>query len=245
MALIEFKDVSKRFGKKEVLKNLNLSVKPGETLTIIGGSGTGKSLTLKLLLGLMEPDSGHVLFKGVDVTQMQDEELMKMRSSVGMLFQGAALFDSLSVYENVAYPIREHFDYPEEKITQIVKIKLELVGLDGIEDLYPSELSGGMKKRVGLARAIATDPEVVLYDEPTAGLDPANTNRIGELITHLQEVLKVTSVVVSHDMEFAFKISNRMALLHNKKIEFIGTVGEVKHSTNSLVQNFILGEIGE
>ena len=143
MALIEFKDVSKRFGKKEVLKNLNLSVKPGETLTIIGGSGTGKSLTLKLLLGLMEPDSGHVLFKGVDVTQMQDEELMKMRSSVGMLFQGAALFDSLSVYENVAYPIREHFDYPEEKITQIVKIKLELVGLDGIEDLYPSELSGG------------------------------------------------------------------------------------------------------
>ena len=245
MALIEFKDVSKRFGKKEVLKNLNLSVKPGETLTIIGGSGTGKSLTLKLLLGLMEPDSGHVLFKGVDVTQMQDEELMKMRSSVGMLFQGAALFDSLSVYENVAYPIREHFDYPEEKITQIVKIKLELVGLDGIEDLYPSELSGGMKKRVGLARAIATDPEVVLYDEPTAGLDPANTNRIGELITHLQEVLKVTSVVVSHDMEFAFKISNRMALLHNKKIEFIGTVGEVKHSTNPLVQNFILGEIGE
>ncbi|MBX7148678.1 ABC transporter ATP-binding protein [bacterium] len=244
MSIIEFKNVSKSFGDKEVVKDLSLSIKAGETLTIIGGSGSGKSVTLKLLLRLLEPDEGQVFFKGKDIMTMEEPELMKMRSQIGMLFQGAALFDSLTVFENVAYPLREHFHYPDSKLAELVKEKLKLVGLPGIEDMFPADLSGGMKKRVGLARAIATNPEVILYDEPTTGLDPANTNRIDELIRSLQSVLKVTSVAVTHDMASAFRISDRMALLHNKRIEFVGTVDDVKKSTNPIVKNFIEGNIG-
>ena len=201
-------------------------------------------MPLKLLLGVMKPDKGDILFKGQSVVEMEEEAVIKMRSHIGMLFQGAALFDSLTVEENVAYPILEHYKYADEKVRRIVREKLAVVGLDDTEDMYPADLSGGMKKRVGLARAIATNPEVILYDEPTTGLDPANTNRIAELILKLQKELKVTSVVVTHDMATAFKISNRLALLHNKKIEFVGTVDEVKRSRNPVVQNFIAGEIG-
>lgn len=228
-----------------MLESLNLSILKGETLTIIGGSGSGKSVTLKLLLGLLSPDQGEVTFKGDGVARMMEEELIEMRARIGMLFQGAALFDSLTVYENVSYPVVEHFNYSEEKVRGIVREKLNLVGLYGVEQMFPADLSGGMKKRVGLARAIATDPEVLLYDEPTTGLDPANTNRIDELILNLQKVLKVTSIVVTHDMASAFKVSNRIALLHNKKIEFVGHVHEIRGSTNPVVQNFIRGEIGE
>lgn len=245
MPIIEFKNVSKSFGDNRVLINMNLAIGQGETITIIGGSGTGKSVTLKLLLGVLKPDEGDVFFKGKSVSGMEEEALIEMRSHIGMLFQGAALFDSLTVEENVAYPLLEHNHHGEEKVKKIVREKLEVVGLDETQEMYPADLSGGMKKRVGLARAIATDPEVILYDEPTTGLDPANTNRIAELILKLQQELKVTSVVVTHDMATAFKISNRLALLHNKKIEFVGTVDEVRRSRNPVVQNFIEGEIGE
>lgn len=244
MPIIEFKNVSKSFGDNKVLIGMNLAIEQGETITIIGGSGTGKSVTLKLLLGVIKPDEGDILFKGKSVVEMEEEALIEMRSRIGMLFQGAALFDSLTVEENVAYPVLEHHKYTDEKVKRIVREKLAVVGLDETQGMYPADLSGGMKKRVGLARAIATDPEVILYDEPTTGLDPANTNRIAELILKLQGKLKVTSVVVTHDMATAFKISNRLALLHNKKIEFVGTVDEVKRSKNPVVQNFIEGEIG-
>lgn len=242
MALIEFKNVSKSFGDHDVIRDLSLEIIQGETLTILGGSGSGKSVTLKLLLGLMSPDSGQIFFKGEKIEQMNEESLIRMRSKMGMLFQGAALFDSLTVFENVAYPVREHGKHSEEEIEKIVARKLELVGLPDVQEMFPADLSGGMKKRVGLARAIATDPEVLLYDEPTTGLDPANTNRIDELILHLQKVLKVTGIVVTHDLASAFKVSNRLALLHNKKIEFVGSVIDVKNSRNQVVQNFIRGE---
>ncbi len=243
--IIQFKNVSKSFGINRVLGSMSLDIISGETLTIIGGSGSGKSVTLKLLLGLIMPDEGEIFFEGKKITMMSEEELVAMRAQIGMLFQGAALFDSLTVFENVAYPLMEHYNYPDEKVREIVAEKLELVGLPGIETMYPADLSGGMKKRVGLARAIATNPEVILYDEPTTGLDPANTNRINELILELQERLQVTSIVVTHDMASAFKVSNRLALLHNKKIEFVGTVEEIQRSRNQMVQNFIRGEIGE
>jgi len=244
MAFIDFKKVSKKFGTKVVLDELDLSIEQGETITIIGGSGSGKSVMLKLLLGLIEPDSGEIIFRDTNIVECEDAQLVHIRSKIGMLFQGAALFDSLTVFENIAYPVREHYHYSESEIGGIVSKKLSMVGLPGIEDMYPADLSGGMKKRVGLARAIATDPEVILYDEPTTGLDPANTIRIDDLIVEMQRVLKVTSIVVTHDMQSAFRISDRMALLNKGKIEFIGTVDEVKKSTNPVVRNFILGEVG-
>ena len=176
--IVEFQNVWKAFGNNRVLEDFNLQINEGETFTIIGGSGTGKSVALKILLGLLLPEKGNVFFKGHNVIDMSEEALVAMRSKIGMVFQGASLFDSLTVFENVAYPVREHFDYPLEKIEKIVKEKLKLVALEGSEEIYPSDLSGGMKKRVALARAIATDPEVILYDEPTTGLDPSNTNRI-------------------------------------------------------------------
>jgi phospholipid/cholesterol/gamma-HCH transport system ATP-binding protein len=242
---IRFENVRKAFGKNEVFRDLTLDIFRGETITIIGGSGTGKSVLLKILLGLMKPDDGKIFFDGEDVCQMDQKALIHMRKRIGMLFQGAALFDSLTVAENIAYPLHEHFDYDEEKIAKIVHDKLSVVGLPGIENVMPSDLSGGMKKRVGLARAIATDPEVILYDEPTTGLDPTNTNRIDELILDLQKRFKVTSLVVTHDMASAFMVSDRLALIYNKKNEYVGTKEEVRESKNKIVQNFIRGQIGE
>ncbi len=243
MSFIEFVGIEKSFGDKRVFTGLSLSIVKGETMTILGGSGTGKSVLLKVLLGLMRPDRGRVLFDGQNVVTMKEEVLLEVRRRVGMLFQGGALFDSLSVKENVDYPIREHFDYSEEKIGQIIAEKLALVGLPGIESMEPADLSGGMKKRVALARAIATNPEVILYDEPTTGLDPTNTQRINHLICDMQKKLKVTSIVVTHDMESAFFISDRLALLSNGKIAFVGTKGEVKRSSDPLVKGFILGQM--
>ncbi len=244
-AFIRFVSIGKKFGNNEVYRDLNLDIFKGETITIIGGSGTGKSVMLKMLLGLIKPDQGEIFFDGKNVCQMETQELIAMRRRIGMLFQGAALFDSLTVGENIAYPLREHFDYDENKLEQIVKEKLEVVALPGIENMMPADLSGGMKKRVGLARAIATDAEVILYDEPTTGLDPTNINRIDELILSLQKRFKVTSIVVTHDMASAFKVSDRLALIYDKKIEFAGTEDEVKNSSNKIVQQFINGEIGQ
>lgn len=244
--LIKFDHVRKAFGQNVIYTDLDLEILKGETITIIGGSGTGKSVMLKLLLGLLRPEGGRIFFDGADVVTMVLPELIKVRRRVGMLFQGGALFDSMSVADNVAYPLHEHFpDYDEAKVAKIVKEKLAVVGLPDVGPMMPSDLSGGMKKRVALARAIATDPEVVLYDEPTTGLDPTNTNRINELIIDLQKKFGVTSIVVTHDMASAFKVSNRLALLYNKKIEFVGTKQEIDQSDNEVVQKFIHGEIGE
>jgi len=245
MSFIEFIGLEKSFGPKTIYKGVNLKVEKGETITVLGGSGTGKTVMLKMLLGLMYPDQGKILFDGKDVVTMNDEEILGVRRRVGMLFQGGALFDSLSVKENVAYPLREHFKHSEDEISEIVAEKLALVGLPGIEEMAPSDLSGGMKKRVSLARAIATNPEVILYDEPTTGLDPTNTRRIDNVIRDLQAKLKVTSIVVTHDIQSAFYISDRLALLYDGKIKFVGSKSEVKNSDDPVVQGFIKGEIGE
>lgn len=243
--LIEFKDVWIAFGKNRVLQGLDLSIVDGESITIIGGSGSGKSVTLKLLLGVLKPDRGGIFFQGKDVATMRGKELIEMRKKFGVLFQGGALFDSLDVKENIAYPLREHFKYSEEDLSRMVAKKLSLVGLPGVEKIMPADLSGGMKKRVGLARAIATDPQVILYDEPTTGLDPANTQRINRLILQMKQKLKVTSIVVTHDMDSAFQVSDRLALLQSGKICFAGTVEEAKHSKDATVMGFIEGRMTE
>ncbi|MBI5299341.1 MAG: ABC transporter ATP-binding protein [Deltaproteobacteria bacterium] len=243
--IIRFKNISISFGNLNVLNGMDLTIYEGETITIIGGSGSGKSVALKLLLGVLKPDSGFVYFQGRDVTTMDEKELIQMRKQFGMLFQGGALFDSLSVKENIAYPLREHFDYTENELDRIVTKKLSLIGLPGVEQRMPADLSGGMKKRVGLARAIAADPKVILYDEPTTGLDPANTQRINRLIIQMQEKLKVTSIVVTHDMESAFTVSDRLALLKDGKICFVGTKEETKKSTDPTVRGFIEGKMTE
>lgn len=242
--IIQFEDLHMAFGANKVLRGMDLSILGGETITIIGGSGSGKSVTLKLLLGVLKPDRGRVLFHGQDVTKMEEKDLNDMRKQFGILFQGAALFDSLTVRENVVWPLREHFDYSEKELDRIVAEKLQLVGLEGVETMMPSDLSGGMKKRVGLARAIAADPHVILYDEPTTGLDPTNTHRINHLILQLQEKLKITSIVVTHDMVSAFQVSNRLALLKDGRICFAGTADEAKRSKDLQVRQFIEGRMG-
>lgn len=241
--IIEFRCVSKAFGEKQVLESSSLIINQGETITIMGGSGQGKTVFLKLLLGVLVPDTGQVFFKGQDIGMMSGDEIRRMRSRMGMLFQGSALFDSLTVRENIAYPLKEHFDYTEAEISKIVATKLSLVGLRGIEEMMPVDLSGGMKKRVGLARAIATDPDVILYDEPTTGLDPANSKRICALIRSLQDKLGVTSVIVTHDMEAAFSVTDRIAMIHHCEFGFVGSKDEAKASGNPFVQNFIRGEM--
>lgn len=243
--LIEFKNVSKSFGEKVVLEDISFQVHKGETFCLIGGSGAGKSITLKLLLGLEFYDAGEIFYKTECVGEMDHAQLRKMRYEMGMLFQGSALFDSMTVAENIAYPVFEQKKIrEEEKIHEIVKEKLKLVSLHDIENFLPADLSGGMKKRVGLARALATDPEVILYDEPTAGLDPTNVNRIDSLIEGLQKKLGVTSIVVTHHMPSVFKIADRVALLYDKKIQFEGSARELLQSKNPFVHKFIEGTIG-
>lgn len=245
MSLIEFHDVWKAFGPKEVYKGLNLTVERGEALTIVGGSGVGKSVMLKMLIGLLKADRGAILFDGQAIDKLSSRELARVRQRVGMLFQGAALFDSLSVRENVAYGLREHLHMNEDEIDERVAWALTLVGLPGIEGMHPADLSGGMKKRVGLARTIALRPEVLLYDEPTTGLDPINTTRINNLIVSLQKALKITSIVVTHDMGTAFTVSTRMAMVHKGRIIATGTADDFRTSDNPLVRNFIEGNAPE
>lgn len=218
MEIIEFKDVYKKLGNKQVLNGMDLTIHKGEIMVIIGGSGEGKSVTLKHMMGLMIPDSGKVLIEGGDIAQMEESQLNQTREKFGMLFQYAALFDSLNVRENVGFALDEHTHLPEEEIRRIVAEKLELVHLSGIEHMYPAELSGGMKKRVGLARAMARDPQILLYDEPTTGLDPINSDVINNLIIELNQKLGVTSIAVTHDMTSVFKIAHRIAMLYKGKI---------------------------
>jgi phospholipid/cholesterol/gamma-HCH transport system ATP-binding protein len=241
--IIEIRDLQKSYEGLQVLTGVDLGIQRGETITILGGSGTGKSVLLKLISGLEKPDEGTIRINKKDIIPLTEQELVPLRRKIGMLFQGAALFDSLSAGENVAYPIREHFRMPEEEIQRIVREKLRLVGLDGVEEKMPAELSGGMKKRVGLARAIAIDPEIILYDEPTTGLDPANTQRINQLIVELQRILKVTSIVVTHDLDSAYAVTDRLALLHKGQIVMTGTKEEFEASAIQEVQDFIAKKI--
>ena len=237
--LISWKDVYKSFGPKRIFEGLDLEVRRGETLTIIGGSGTGKSVMLKCLIGLLYPDRGHIWFEGADVTTFGEREIREVRKRVAMVFQGAALFDSLTVGENIAYPLREHLkELSERQIAERVAKNLKMVNLPGIEQMRPSDLSGGMRKRVGLARAIAIEPEVILYDEPTTGLDPISTRVIDELIISMKKQLGCTSIVVTHDMDSAFRVSDRMAMLAKRKIVASGTVKEMQASTNPDVRAF-------
>ncbi len=242
MPLIEFRGVQKAFGDKVLYRDLSLSIERGETLTVIGGSGCGKSVMPKLLIGLLPADGGEIWFDGRDVTKLRSAELQGVRQRIGMLFQGAALFDSITVGENVAYPLREHLRLPEAEVRARVARALERVGLPGVEKMRPVDLSGGMKKRVGLARAIVIGPEVVLYDEPTTGLDPMNVTRINRLIRQLQAELQITSVVVTHDMQSAFAVSDRMSMLHGGRILLTGTPRELQESALPAVRAFVDGE---
>jgi phospholipid/cholesterol/gamma-HCH transport system ATP-binding protein len=238
--LIRFEHLRKAFGPKRVFDDLRLSVYAGETLTVIGGSGSGKSVLLKCLIGLLRPDAGRILFQGQDLTDFREEDFYVLRRHVAMVFQGSALFDSLTVGENIAYPLREHFPRMSlEEVRERVEEKLALVDLPGIEDMRPADLSGGMKKRVGLARAIATDPEVILWDEPTTGLDPVTTENINGMILSMQRKLGCTSIVVTHDMASAFDVSNRIAMLANRRMVQVGTPEEMKASTVPEVRAFL------
>jgi phospholipid/cholesterol/gamma-HCH transport system ATP-binding protein len=230
----------KSFGPKVVFDGLTLGVRPQETLTVIGGSGTGKSVLLKSLIGLVHPESGRIDFKGQDITYFSEQQFLEVRRHVAYVFQGAALFDSLTVGENIAYPLREHFPEMErEELADRVARTLKLVNLPGIEAMRPADLSGGMKKRVGLARAITTQPEVILWDEPTTGLDPISTRIIEDLILRMKAELGCTSIVITHDMPSAFYVSDRIALLANRKIVQVGTVAEMQASRNSEVRAFL------
>jgi phospholipid/cholesterol/gamma-HCH transport system ATP-binding protein len=244
-AFIQLKYVTKRFGKLLVLSNLSLDIERGKCLTVIGASGTGKSVMLKHIVVLLRPDKGEVWFDGKRIDDLPERELVPVRKRFGFLFQMGALFDSLTVAQNIAFPVVEHTHKPREEVDEIVAEKLRLVGLPDAGSKMPSELSGGQRKRVALARAIALDPEVILYDEPTTGLDPIRSDVINELILKLQRELKVTSIVVTHDMNSAFKVADRIVMLHEGKIVFDGTPEEIKQSEKDVVKRFVLGEAGE
>ncbi len=233
--------VSKSFGAKVVLNGTDLLIPKGETLVIIGRSGEGKSVLLKHIVRLLEPDSGRIWVEGQEISRLGIRHLMRLRRRFGFLFQGAALFDSMDVCHNVGLMLKEHTDWTDERMRERACECLSLVGLDGAADKLPSELSGGMKKRAGLARAIVMEPEYILYDEPTTGLDPITGDAINELIIKLRQELGVTSIVVTHDMPSAFKIADRMAMLSSGKIVFTGTVDEVRQTDHPMVRQFIEG----
>lgn len=239
--MIIVKNLVKSFDNRKVLDNINLEIEKGKITVIMGGSGCGKSTLLKHLIGSIKPDSGEILVNGDDITKMDENSLDKLRKNFGMLYQSGALFNSISVGENVALPLREHTKLDNKIIEIIVKMKLELVGLTGFKNLFPSQISGGMKKRVALARAIALDPETVFYDEPGAGLDPVSRAAIDKLIVDLSKKLNITSVVVTHEMKSAFSMADKIAMLHEGKVIVYGTVSEIKNSQNKVVQQFIAG----
>lgn len=239
--MIEIKDLHKSFSGKQVLKGVDLTIKEGETLVIIGRSGCGKSVLLKHITALIEPEAGTVLIEGKDMFTISTQEQDEIRLKIGMVFQGAALFDSLDVHDNVGYSLIEHTKMEPQAISEKVREKLRLVGLSGVEEVMPSDLSGGMKKRVSLARAICNEPKIVLYDEPTTGLDPINSDVINDLILRTQERLKVTSIVVTHDMTSAYKVANRIAMLYEGKIIGIGTPDEIRNTQDPVIRQFITG----
>ena len=241
MNKIEFTNVHKSFGSQPVLKGMNLVVKKGETLVVIGRSGCGKSVMLKHIVGLLKPDNGRIFVDSEDIIGLTEHELFRIRKKFGFLFQSSALLDSLTVGENVGLGLTELSGHPTDHIRSMVSEKLSMVGMAGTEDYMPADLSGGMKKRVGLARAIAMEPEIVLYDEPTTGLDPIMADSINELIISLKNELHITSVVVTHDMTSARKVGDRVAMLHDGEIIFIGNVSELDTTTNGIIRQFVEG----
>jgi phospholipid/cholesterol/gamma-HCH transport system ATP-binding protein len=244
-ALITIRNVHKSFDGKAVLRGVSLEVSAGQTLCIIGESGCGKTVLLKHVIGLIQPDAGEVIFDGHDLSSASEKQLVKLRTRFGMVFQGAALFDSLNIAENVAFPLREHARMGEREMAEVVGRKLAQVGLAGIQLKMPAELSGGMKKRVALARAIALDPEVILYDEPTTGLDPIMADVINELILRTQRTMNATSIVVTHDMTSAYKVSDRIVMLHGGEIIADGTPEDIQNTRDATVRQFIKGQAGD
>lgn len=240
--VIVVKNLVKRFGDRTVLDGISIEIPVGKTTVIMGGSGGGKSTLLRHLIGLLSPDEGEIWMDGRNMVGLAEKGMNEFRRKFGMLFQGAALFNSMNVEENVALPLREHTDLSNEIIKIIVKVKLELVGLTGFEHFMPHQISGGMKKRVALARAISLDPKIVFYDEPGAGLDPITASMIDQLILDLSQKLKITSVVVTHEMKSAFRIADKIILLHKGKVLEAGTSEQIKSSKDPYVQQFIKGE---
>ena len=238
--MISVKDVRKAFGDNQVLNGLDIEIPRGETLIIMGRSGCGKSVLLKVIAGLLEVDTGEVWIDGTEITTLKKKPLNQIRRKIGMLFQSAALFDSMSVAENIAFMLDQHTDLSEQDMRKIVDEKLKLVDLDGVQDLRPAHLSGGMRKRVGLARALAFNPEIILYDEPTTGLDPVTCTEINELIRDLNQQLQVTSIVVTHDMHSAFSVGTLMVMLHEGKQIAYGTPEEIINEDHPILQQFIL-----
>jgi len=239
--LIQVRELYKSFDELDVLRGTNLAVRTGESMVVIGGSGSGKSVLIKHIMGLLRPDAGSVTVDGLTVADLKRSELSEMRRRMGMLFQYAALFDSMTVGENVAFTLRQHTKMKEKEVQERVEEVLAMVGLSGVQSKWPAELSGGMKKRAGLARAIALGPEIMLYDEPTTGLDPILADQINELILDLQERLHVTSVTITHDMVSAYKTADRIAMLYEGRIEEVGTPEQIQNSSNPVVQQFIHG----
>lgn len=241
MSMIEIANLHKSFGSFQVLRGVNLTVEKGESMTVIGGSGSGKSVLMKHIIGLLFPDKGEVRVAGQVLNKLDDQQLNELRKKFGMLFQMAALFDSLTVWENVGFGLKQHTKLSDREIRAIATEKLALVGLKNVEDKMPVDLSGGMRKRVGLARAIAMDAEIILYDEPTTGLDPITADSINDLIVDLRRKLGVTSVAITHDMHSAYKISDRIAMLYKGEIQEIGTPEQIKSTANPIVKQFITG----
>ena len=238
--MIEVDGLYKAFGEHQVLRGVDLRVADGESMVVIGGSGSGKSVLMKHIIGLLRPDEGSVLIDGTDITALDTKHLYEMRKKFGMLFQGAALFDSMTVWENVSFSLLRSGMKPSEA-RQVAVDKLRQVGLTGVEDLMPAELSGGMRKRVGLARAIAHQPQILLYDEPTTGIDPIMGDVINDLIIKLREDLRVTSVAITHDMHSAYKIADQIAFLYDGRIVETGTPEQIKNTENPLTRQFITG----
>jgi phospholipid/cholesterol/gamma-HCH transport system ATP-binding protein len=239
--MIEVRNLEKSFGTHEILKDVNFTIKKGESVVIIGRSGGGKSVLLKHLVALLKPDAGEVLIDGEDIVPMNERQLLRVRRKFGMLFQGAALFDSMTVADNIAFAFRRDRSLPEPEIAKKVAHVLEMVDLPGIEEKNPSELSGGMRKRVGLARAIVYEPQIVLYDEPTTGLDPIASDSIDQLILRVRDRLDVTSVVVTHDMRSARRLGQRILMLHDKRIYATGTADQIFQSKDRIVKQFVEG----
>ncbi len=239
--MIQLRDVWKRLGARDVLRGVDLDVTRGESVVIIGRSGTGKSVILKHVVGLLRPDRGQVTVLGQEVPSLAERELLSLRETMGMLFQGGALFDSMTIGENVGLALREHTPLPDAQIEMVVKEKLSLVGLDGVQEMRPASLSGGMKKRAALARALALNPKIMLYDEPTTGLDPITADLINQLIRRLQQRLTISSITVTHDMRSAYHIADRIAMLHEGRIHAVGTPAEVQGSKDPILRQFIEG----
>lgn len=241
MGMIRISGLKKYFGPKHVLDGVDLEIEKGKITVILGRSGEGKSVLIKHIIGLLRPDEGQIFLDGQEISSMSERDFNEVRKRFGMLFQGAALFDSMTVGENVGFPLKEHTDLADEDIMKVVSEKLRRVGLQGVENMMPAELSGGMKKRVGLARAIVMDPEIVLFDEPTTGLDPIMSDSIADLVLDTQRAMQTTYILITHDIPFTYKIADKIALLHEGRIIEQGTVDEMKKNQNPVVRQFLEG----